>query len=91
MGEVYMYSQCSLTLIPEPTNYSVNRNDDERRTNFRPCSLQPVHHYLKTDVDKALARVTGGKVYQGAEYGLEYRVFTNQSLILTSYEKLLIL
>jgi len=27
MGEVY--SQCSLTLIPEPTNYFVNRNADE--------------------------------------------------------------
>ena len=48
----------------------------------------------RRDVNKAFARVTGGKVNQGAGYGLEIRVFTNfmdQSLILTSYEKLLIL
>jgi len=81
--------------IPELTNYSMNRNADERRTNSRSCSLQPIHHCLRTDVNKAFARVTGGKVFiKELNMGLKYRVFTNfmnQSLILTSYEKLLIL
>ena len=49
----------------------------------------------RRNVNKAFARVTGGKVNQGAGYGLEipcvYTNFMDQSLILTSYEKLLIL
>ena len=31
---------------------------------------------LRRDVNKAFARVTGGKVNQGAGYGLKYSVFT---------------
>ena len=37
----------------------------------RTLHLRPIHHYLRRDVNKAFARVTGGKVYQGAGYGLE--------------------
>ena len=51
----------------------------------------------RRDVNKAFARVTGGKVNRGAGYGLEipcvYQFYgpIAESLILTSYEKLLIL
>jgi len=57
-----------------PSNYSVNRNADERRTNCRPCSfnLSPIISlFLRRDVSKASARVTGGRAYQEAGYGLE--------------------
>ena len=72
---------------------------DERRTNFRPCSLQPIPHYftvlengcIKT---KLLLELLEGKYIEELDMGLKYCVFTNfmnQSLILTSYKKLLIL
>ena len=94
MGKVY--SQCSLTLIPEPTNYSVDRNAvtvmKEQIVGHVPFNLFPIISLLlRRDVNNAFARVSGGKVYRGAGYGLEIPCFTDQSLILTSYKKLLIL
>ena len=44
-----------------------------------PFNLSPIISlFLRRDVNKAFARVTGGKVNQGAGYmGLKYHVFTN--------------
>ena len=88
-----------LRLIPEPTN-SVDRNavavmKEGQIVGHVPFNLSPiVSLFLRRDVNKAFARVTGGKVNEELDMVLKYRVFTNftdQSLILTSYEKLLIL
>ena len=75
MGEIY--SQCSLRLIPEPTNYSVNRNavavmKEGQIVGHVPFSLSTIISlFLRRDVDKAFARATGGRAYRGAGYGLE--------------------
>ena len=67
MGEVY--SQCSLRLIPEPTNYSVNRNavavmKEGQIVGHVPFNLSTIISlFLRRDVNKAFARVTGGRAY----------------------------
>ena len=75
MGKVY--SQCSLRLIPEPTNYSVNRNavavmKEGQVVGHVPFNLSTIISlFLRRDVNKAFARVTGGRAYRGTGYGLE--------------------
>ena len=65
-----------LRLIPEPAN-SVNRNavavmKEGRVVGHAPYNLAPIISlFLRRDVYKAFARVTGGKVNRGADYGLE--------------------
>ena len=88
-----------LRLIPEPTN-SVDRNavavmKEGQIVGHVPFNLSPtISLFLRRDVNKTFARVTGGKVNQGAGHGLEILWFTNfmdQSHVLTSYKKLSIL
>ena len=65
-----------LRLIPEPTN-SVDRNavavmKEGQIVGHVPFNLSPIISlFLRRDVNKAFARVTGGKVNRGAGYGLE--------------------
>ena len=64
-----------LRLIPEPTN-SVDRNAvavmKRQIVGHVPFNLSPiVSLFLRRDVNKAFARVTGGKFNRGAGYGLE--------------------
>ena len=65
-----------LRLIPEPTN-SVDRNavaviKEGQTVGHVPFNLSPIISlFLRRDVNKAFARVTGGKVNRGAGYGLE--------------------
>jgi len=56
-----------LRLIPEPTN-SVDGNavavKDEQNVGHVPCTLSTIiSMFLRRDVHKAYARVTGGKVH----------------------------
>ena len=62
-----------LRLIPEPTN-SVDGNSvammkEGQVVGHVPFNLSPI--ILRRDVNKAFARVTGGKQNRGAGYGLE--------------------
>lgn len=65
-----------LRLIPEPSN-SVDRNavavmKEDQVVGHIPYNLAPiVSLFLKRDVNKAFARVTGEKINRGAGYGLE--------------------
>ena len=64
-----------LRLIPEPTN-SVDGNAvavmKGQVVGHVPFNLSPIISlFLRRDVNKAFARVTGGKVNRGAGYGLE--------------------
>ena len=65
-----------LRLIPELAN-SVDRNavavmKEGRVVGHVPFNLAPIILlFLRRDVNKAFTRVTGGKVYRGAGYGLE--------------------
>ena len=65
-----------LRLIPEPAD-SVNKNavavvKEGRVVGHVSYNLAPIISlFLKKDVNKAFARVTGGKVNRGAGYGLE--------------------
>ena len=65
-----------LRLIPEPAN-SVDRNavavmKEGRIVGHVPFNLAPIISlFLRRDVNKAFARVIGGKVNGGAGYGLE--------------------
>ena len=59
-----------------------------------PFNLAPIISlFLRRDVNKAFARVTGGKVNRGAGYGLEIQCVyqMDQSLMLTRYKKFFIL
>ena len=60
-----------------------------------PFNLSPIISlFLRRDVNKAFARVTGGKENQRAGYGLEILCvyqFYGPKPYMTSYEKLLIL
>ena len=65
-----------LRLIPEPTN-SVDRKavavlKEDQIVGHIPFNLSPIISlFLKRDVNKAFARVTGSKINRGAGYGLE--------------------
>ena len=64
-----------LKLILEPT-ISVDRNavvvEEGQVVGHVPFSLSPIISlFLRRDVNKAFARVTGGKVIRGAGCGLE--------------------
>ena len=65
-----------LRLIPEPSN-SVDRNavavmKEGQVVGHVPYNLAPiVSLFLRRDVNKAFARVTGEKINRGAGYGLE--------------------
>ena len=69
-----------LRLIPEPAN-SVDRNTvavmkEEQVVSHVPFNLAPIISlFLRRNVNKAFARVTGGKVNRGACYGLEIQCF----------------
>ena len=66
----------TLRLIPDTAN-SVDRNavavmKEGRVVGHVPFNLAPIISlFLRRDVKKAFARVTGGKVNRGAGYGLE--------------------
>ena len=66
----------TLRLIPEPAN-SVDRNavavmKEGQVVGHVPFNLAPIISLLlRRDVNKAFARVTGGKANRGAGYGLE--------------------
>ena len=86
-----------LRLISEPAN-SVDRNAvavmKGRVVGHIPFNLPPIISlFLRRDVNKAFARVNGGKVNRGAGYGLEIQCVykMDQSLMLTTYEKFFIL
>ena len=71
-----------LRLIPEPTD-SVDRNavavmKEGQIVGHVPFNLSSIISlFLRRDVNKAFARVTGGKVNRGVDMGLKYSVFTN--------------
>ena len=84
MGEIY--SQGSLRLIPEPTNYSVNRNavavmKEGQIVGHVPFNLSTIISlFLRRDVNKAFARATGGEHIEELDMGLKYHVYKTKAL-----------
>ena len=88
-----------LRLIPEPAN-SVDINTvavmkEGQIVGHVPFNLAPIISlFLRRDVNKSFARVTGGKVNRGAVYGLEkqcvYQFYGPKALCLLDKRSLLL-